>query len=436
MRTVWRQSSPQAQLDELRRYPSLAWDWHLWARDEQLPPESNWTYWLILAGRGFGKTRTGAEWARQQIREGCRYLNLIGATADDARDIMIEGESGILAICPKAERPEYKASQRKLAWPNGATSLIFTADEPERLRGKQHEKLWADEIAAWRYPEAWDQAKFGLRLGSRPQACLTTTPKPSKIVRDLIGDPRTATTRGTTYENRDNLAPDFFSAVIKAYEGTRIGRQELLAEVLDDNPGALWTRRQIDDTRVATAPDLVRVVIGVDPSATGSEDSDECGIVAAGMGADDDFYVLEDASLLASPQGWARQVSRVFSTWNSDRVVAETNNGGDMVEAVLRNVDPDLPYKKVTASRGKMIRAEPIAALYEQGKVHHVGSFPKLEDQMCNWNPIEARGTSPDRMDALVWALTELSSGANIGILGYYRREAEALKQAREQPRA
>ena len=432
-RDVWSKSSPALKAEQLKIDPRLAWDWHLWARDDQLPPSGIWSYWLILAGRGYGKTRAGAEWVRQMVKSH-RYVNLIGATADDARDILIEGESGIMAICPRWERPEYRASQRKLAWPNGATSLIFTADEPERLRGKQHEKLWCDELAAWRYPEAWAQAKLGLRLGSNPQACITTTPKPSKLIRELIADPATTVTRGSTYANRDNLAPQFFAAIIKTYEGTRLGRQELNAEILDDNPGALWTHKQIDDARVKEAPpDLVRIIVGIDPSVTSGEDSDECGIVVAGMGRDDHFYILADRSLIASPQGWATVAANAFHEFDADRCIAETNNGGDLVEAVLRQVDENVSYKKVTASRGKMIRAEPIAALYEQGRVHHVGSFERLEDQMTSYNPVDAK-SSPDRMDALVWAMTELSAGAGTGILSFYRQQADALAEARSEP--
>lgn len=427
LRAVWNLASPKQQLDELRRTPALAWDWHLWARDEQLEPVGDWTYWLILAGRGFGKTRTGAEWVRQSIKTS-RYVNLIGATADDARDIMIEGESGILACCPRSERPDYRPSQRKLIWPNGAVSLIFTADEPERLRGKQHSGLWADEVAAWRYPEAWDQAKFGLRLGDRPRACLTTTPKPSKLVKALIADPATHVTRGSTYENRVNLAPSFFSEIVKTYEGTRIGRQELNAEILDDNPNALWVRKQIDATRVAVAPPLKRIVIGVDPSVTSNEDSDLAGIVAAGIGSDDHGYVLEDASLMASPDGWARRAVKAYHDHKADRLIAETNNGGDLVELVVRTVDRNVSYRKVTASRGKMIRAEPIAALYEQGRVHHVGSFPELEDEMCGFDPITS-SKSPDRMDALVWAFTDLFDNSSTGMLDFMRQAAHREKQ-------
>lgn len=423
MRAAWNLASPKQQLEELRRTPALAWCWHLWARGEQLPPATDWTYWLILAGRGFGKTRTGAEWVRQSIRTS-QYVNLIGATADDARDIMIEGESGILACCPRAERPEYRPSQRKLIWPNGSISLIFTADEPERLRGKQHSGLWADEVAAWRYPEAWDQAKFGLRLGKRPQACLTTTPKPSKLVKSLIADPATHVTRGSTYENRSNLAPSFFSEIVKTYEGTRIGRQELNAEILDDNPNALWVRKQIEALRVEKAPALKRIVIGVDPSVTSNEGSDLTGIVAAGLGADDHGYVLEDASLMASPDGWARRAVKAYHDHKADRLIAEVNNGGDLVELVIRTVDRNVSYRKVSASRGKMIRAEPIAALYEQGRVHHVGCFPELEDQMCEFDPITS-SKSPDRMDALVWAFTDLFDNSSTGMLDYMRQAAQ-----------
>lgn len=422
LRAAWNRASAQQQLEELRRTPALAWGWHLWARDEQLEPPGDWSYWLILAGRGFGKTRTGAEWVRQEVKTS-RFVNLIGATADDARDIMIEGESGILACCPRKERPEYRPSQRKLIWPNGAISLIFTADEPERLRGKQHEKLWADEVAAWRYPEAWDQAKFGLRLGARPRACLTTTPKPSKLVKQLIADPATHVTRGSTYANKSNLAPSFFSEIVKTYEGTRIGRQELNAEVLDDNPNALWNRKQIDESRVQKAPALKRIVIGVDPSVTSNEDSDLTGIVAAGLGADDHGYVLEDASLMASPDGWARRAVKAYHDHKADRLIAETNNGGDLVEVVIRTVDRNVSYRKVTASRGKMIRAEPIAALYEQGRIHHVGSFPDLEDQMCEFDPITS-AKSPDRMDALVWAFTDLFDNSSTGMLDFMRQAA------------
>ena len=347
---------------------------------------------------------------RSQVKTN-RFVNLIGATADDARDIMVEGESGILAICPRSERPEYRPSQRKLIWPNGAASLIFTADEPDRLRGKQHGALWCDELAAWRYPESWDQAKFGLRLGQKPRAVITTTPRPTKLLREIAADPATVVTVGRTHDNRENLAPSFFESIIKRYEGTRLGRQELNAEVLEDNPNALWQRPRIDELRVSEAPELRRVVVAIDPAVTSTEDSDLTGIVVAGIASNGHCYVLDDNSLSATPDGWARVAVGAYRKHAASRIVAETNNGGDMVEHTLRTVDRLIPYRKVTATRGKTLRAEPIAALYEQGKVHHVGSYPNLEDEMCAYDPLGTDGKSPDRMDALVWALTDLTQG-------------------------
>lgn len=388
---------------------ALLYDWSLWARPEQLIPQGNWRTWLILAGRGWGKTRTGAECVREWVKS-YSIVNLIAATADDARDIMIEGESGILAICPPDEKPEYKPSRRCLEWPNGARSLIFTADEPERLRGKQAMKIWMDETGAWRYSESLDQAMFGLRLGDNPQTVITTTPRPIKMIRDLVKAETTLVTRGSTYDNKSNLAPAFLDQIIKKYEGTRLGRQELNAEILEDNPNALWKRERIDELRVSHEPnDVRRVVIGIDPAVTSTERSDETGIIVAAIDSQGHGYVLKDASLNASPDGWARRAVDLYHEYNADRLVAEVNNGGDLVEMVIRTIDPHVAYKKVHASRGKAKRAEPIAALYEQGKIHHIGSFPKLEDQMVNFNPQdETSSDSPDRMDALVWSLTEL----------------------------
>ena len=395
---------------------ALLYDWSFWARPKQLPPghprgampdRADWRYWLVMAGRGFGKTRTGAEMVRRWVRD-YPLVNLIGATADDVRDIMVEGESGILAICPPGERPEYRPSKRRLDWPNGARSLLFTADEPERLRGKQHMKLWADELAAWRYPEAWDQAMFGLRLGDNPQAVITTTPKPVKAVRDLLKDAHTVTYTGTTYENRANLAEAFYNAIITKYEGTRLGRQELLAEILDDVPGALWKRDRIDDLRVTDLPNMTRIVVAIDPAVSTTDESSETGIVVAGVGKDGHGYVLDDLTVKASPHEWATRAVNAYHDYQADRIVAEVNNGGDMVEHTVRTVDRRVSFKQVRASRGKLTRAEPVAALYEQGKVHHLGVLSQLEDQMCSWVPGD---TSPDRMDALVWALTELMLG-------------------------
>lgn len=394
----------------------LKYDWKWWARPEQLIPEGDWVTWLVNAGRGFGKTRVGAECSREWSKE-FRYVNLVGATADDARDIMVEGESGILAICPYDERPIYKKGERKLLWPSGAISLIFTADEPDRARGKQSEKLWADEVAAWRYRDAWDQLMLGLRLGAAPQCVATTTPRPTELIKEIIKDPTTKVTHGTTYDNKANLAPTFFTRVIKKYEGTRLGRQELNAELLEDNPNSLWNLKGIEKERIgrkAVPESLARICIGVDPAVTSEIESAETGIV---VGARDfrepcHFYVFEDASIeMASPDKWAQRVIDTYKTWSADRVAGETNNGGDLVEAILRVKDPNVSFHKVTATRGKTRRAEPISALYEQGRVHHVGTFAKLEDQMCAFDPTleTSDGLSPDRMDALVWMLTELS---------------------------
>jgi phage terminase large subunit-like protein len=387
--------------------------WELWRRPSQAIPVGAWIVWLILAGRGFGKTRTGAETVREWAKS-FNYVNLIGATADDARDIMIEGESGILAVCPNDERPIYKSSSRSLLWPNGSKSLIFTADEPERLRGKQHQKLWADELAAWRYAESWDQAMFGLRLGKNPQAVVTTTPRPNALVKALISDKTTHVTRGSTYDNQANLAPNFFSKIIAKYEGTRLGRQELNAEILDDNPGALWNHALIEAARVKDYPDIVRVVIAVDPAVSSNPDSDDVGIGVAGLGADGDVYVLADATVpdalvpVATPNEWGKRVVDTFDKWQADLIVAEVNQGGDLVESNVRAQRPYVPFKKIHAKRSKALRAEPVAALYEQGKVHHVGILPKLEDEMCEWNPQDPSAPSPNRVDWLVYAITEL----------------------------
>jgi phage terminase large subunit-like protein len=383
---------------------ALLYDWPFWARPKQLLPDGDWTTWLVLAGRGFGKTRIGSETVRLWARD-FGLVNLIGATADDARDIMIEGESGILAVCPKHERPLYQVSKRQLSWPNGAKSLIFTADEPDRLRGKQHEKLWADELGAWRHPEAWDQARLGLRLGSCPQALVTTTPRPTKLIRELLDDASCTVTRGSSYENRANLAEAFFAQIIRKYEGTRLGRQELLAEVLDDNPGALWKRENIEEHAVSVCPELKRIVVAVDPAGSTAEGAADTGIIVAGIGHDDHGYILDDMSLHGSPNEWGTQAVAAYSKYKADRVVGENNFGGEMVEFTIRTVNKNVSYKNVHASRGKTIRAEPVAALYEQGKVHHIGSFPELEDQLCQWEP---GMKSPDRLDAAVWALTEL----------------------------
>lgn len=379
-------------------------------RDEQTPPPGDWRIWLFMGGRGVGKTRTGAEWTIASARD-FPLVNIIGATADDARDVMIEGESGILASAPSGFRPTYSRSLSRLDWPNGCKTLVFTADKPERLRGKQHMRLWADEVGAWRYPDAWDQAMFGLRLGADPRAVATTTPRPVRAIRSLldqVATGRVVVTRGSTYANRANLAPAFFEQIITKYEGTRLGRQELGGEYLDDTPGALWQRHMFEPRRAA--PDLRRVVVAVDPAVSNTEDSDETGIVVAGLGVDGRGYVLADRSCRDSPDGWARRAVAAFEEFKADRIVYEANQGGDLVAHTLRTVANRVPLRAVHASRGKRVRAEPVAALYEQGKVTHVAPFDDLEDQLVSWTPESP--DSPDRLDALVWALTELMVAA------------------------
>lgn len=366
---------------------------------------------LFLAGKSFvptHNTRSGAEWIRERVESGiAKRIYLVGATAADVRDVMIEGESGLMAISSPWCRPRYEPSKRRVTWPNGAIGTTFSAEEPDRLRGPQADTAWGDEFAAWKYPDAWDQLRFGLRLGGDPRAVITTTPRPTAEVRTLMADPTTAVTRGTTYENRGNLAAAFFAAVVKKYEGTRLGRQELDGAVLEDNPGALWTQSRIEALRVRKAPEFRRIVVAIDPAVTSNAKSDETGIVVAGLGTDGHTYVLEDGSGKYTPDGWARFAVNRFKEWKADRVVAEVNNGGDLVETVIRSVDAHVPYRAVHAARGKQTRAEPIAALYEQGKVHHVGGFPALEDQMTTWDPATGE-KSPDRIDALVWALSDL----------------------------
>jgi predicted phage terminase large subunit-like protein len=377
-----------------------------------------------LAGRGFGKTRSGAEWVRAQVGAGtAKRIALVAPTAADARDVMIEGESGLLAIAPSDDRPLYEPSKRRLSWPNGAVATLFSADEPERLRGPQFDAAWCDELAAWRYPAAWDNLMMCLRLGEHPRVVVTTTPKPVRLVRALLKSPDCVVTRGTTRENARHLAPSFLAAIVKQYEGTRLGRQELEAELLEDVPGALWTRDAIERARVATAPVLRRVVVAIDPAASSGESADETGIVVAGLGEDGHGYVLDDLSGRYRPHEWAARAIGAFRKHAADRIVAETNNGGEMVEATLRTVDGNVPYKPVHASRGKIARAEPVAALYEQDRVHHIGAFPSLEDQMCTFVAGVAAGqSSPDRVDALVWALSELMVARGSGLFEYYRQ--------------
>ena len=455
---------PKAEADALIRAlaPDAAaafeYHWRYRARPEQLPPEGSWRVWLLMAGRGFGKTRCGAEWVRAEVKAGRRRIALVAPTAADARDVMVEGESGILAISPDHERPLYEPSKRRLTWPNGAIATTYSADEPERLRGPQHDAAWCDELGSWRFPEAWDMLMFGLRLGIDPRVMVTTTPRPTRLIRSLVDDPKTAITRGTTYANRANLAGAFLDQIVKKYEGTRLGRQELNAELLDDVPGALWNRGLIEAARPPMGfvlPDLVRVVVAIDPAASSGEDADETGIIVAGKDKDSRGYVLADLSGHYTPTEWARIVVSAYRAHGADRVVAEINNGGEMVEATLRVVDDNVAYTGVHATRGKVVRAEPVAALYEQGRIRHMGAFTQLEDQMCEFTPDLDRSkpkrdptdpsslgkggrTSPDRADALVWAFTELlvEEIPSWGIYETTRRKAEAVIRAREEAAA
>jgi phage terminase large subunit-like protein len=412
----------QKKLDSLssEERKLLAHAWKFWARPNQLEPttRTDWINWLVLAGRGFGKTRCGSEQVRKWVKD-YPIVNLVGPTVADVRDVMVQGigaGAAIMEICRPDEKPVHRKSDRQLVWPNGAISMLFSAEEPERLRGPQHMKVWADEVAAWKYPDqAWEQIEFGLRLGNKPQTVITTTPKPTKLIKMLAKSKDTFVTSGSTYENRSNLAKSFFDTIIRKYEGTRLGRQELNAELLEDRPGALWTLAMIDCDRVQSCPPLSRIVVAVDPAVTSGEDSAEWGIVAAGQGpspAGKDwpphYYVFDDLSEKLTPNDAAKRIVWAYQAHKADRVIAEVNNGGDLVEAILRTVNLNFAYSPVHASRGKLTRAEPISALYEQHRVHHVGAFGQLEDQMCDYVPFLSK--SPDRMDALVWAITALSS--------------------------
>ncbi len=392
--------------------------------DHQLPPEGEWRTWMIIGGRGAGKTRAGAEWVRRQVEGAaafdpglCRRVALVGETIEQVRDVMIFGESGILACSPPDRRPEWLATKKSLLWPNGAEAKIYTASDPEGLRGPQFDAAWVDELAKWkRAEETWDMLQFALRLGECPRQCVTTTPRNIPILKKILESPSTVTTHAATEANRANLAESFLEEVRARYAGTRLGRQELDGVLLADAEGALWTTKMMEKCRADKAPDLDRVVVAVDPAASSGPASDECGIVVVGaqmQGPVQDWraYVLADCTIAASsPSTWARAAVTAMEQYGADRLVAETNQGGQMVQEVIRQIDPLVPYKGVHASKGKVARAEPVAALYEQGRVRHARvGLDALEDQMCL---MTARGYdgkgSPDRVDALVWALHDL----------------------------
>ncbi len=408
----------------IEQQAALRWKWAFWARPNQVQPEGDWSTWLILAGRGFGKTRCGAETIRDWVcgdtplsKGKCSRIALVAETAADAKNVMVEGESGLLAVHPIEFRPVYTVSNRTVTWPNGAIATLYNATEPDQLRGPQHDGAWCDELAKWQYAQqTWDQLQFGLRLGHDPRSIVTTTPRPLPIIRKLLADNGSvAVTRGSTFDNADNMPRSFLREIEDKYGGTRLGRQELEGELLEDIPGALWTRSSIDDHRLKQCPDLERVFVAVDPATSSHEGSDETGIVVVGFARDEDGYargyVLADGSLKGTPEEWARKAVSLYREFSADKIIAEKNQGGQMVESVLKAVDRSVPVELVHASRGKYVRAEPISSLYEQGRVHHVGRFDKLEDQMCFFsidNLRDSNNGSPDRVDALVWGMTKI----------------------------
>ncbi|WP_018389863.1 DNA-packaging protein [Ancylobacter sp. FA202] len=406
--------------------PTLDWLRHHWpliGRLGQQPPAlaqggGDWLTWLMLGGRGAGKTRAGAEWVRALVhgRAGPKAgrLALVAESLGDVREVMVEGVSGLLAIHPHHERPLWEPTRRRLVWPNGAVAQGFSADDPESLRGPQFDAAWCDELAKWRYAQAaFDMLQFGLRLGERPRQMVTTTPRPTALLRALLADPRTAVTRMGTVENAAHLAPSFLDTVVGRYAGTRLGRQELEGELIEDRADALWNRAGLEAARLAVAPELSRIVVAVDPPASSTKRADACGILAAGIDAQGMVHVLADESAQGlTPNGWGARAIGLFQKLEADRVVVEVNQGGDMVKTILAGIDPTVPVAEVRATRGKWLRAEPVAALYEQGRVRHVGPFPALEDEMCDFGPDGlSNGRSPDRLDALVWAITALALG-------------------------
>ena len=403
-----------AQRRGLRRH------WRLWAHDGQVTPAGAWHTWMIMAGRGYGKTRAGAEWVRAVAEaDPCARIALVGASLGEVRRVMVEGPSGLLAVASPKKRPAFEPSKRQLTWASGAVATLYSAAEPDSLRGPQHSHAWCDEIAKWDSREghaagAWDNMLLGLRLGRAPQVLATTTPRAVALVRRLLGQADAIVTRGTTAENKDNLPPGFLRSVRVQYGRSLLGRQELYGELIDEIEGALWSRALLEDCREESAAvPARRVVLGVDPPA--SADGDACGIVVCALGEDGIARVLADCSVRRpSPERWARAVAAAARAWDADRVVAEANNGGEMVRSVLHAADIALPLRLVHASRGKAARAEPVAALYEAGRVRHVGALPQLEDELCGimaGGGYEGPGRSPDRADALVWAMSELMLG-------------------------
>lgn len=389
----------------------LRYEWEFWARPEQLEPGGDWSTWLALAGRGFGKTEIGAQWIRSRVKEGAKMIALVAETQKDLEEVMIPR---LLKVSPPNEAPDVRYKPVRLRWPTGAVAFGYNGTEPDQLRGPEFDTAWVDELAKYaKARETWDMLQFTMRKGN-PRTLVTTTPRPIPIIKDLMKAASTVVTRGSTMDNADNLAPKFLEDIVSKYGGTRLGRQELDGEIVDDVPGALWTRDMLDRLRVADVPEMARVVIGVDPSGTGGQDDDgdPVGIVAAGRGIDGRGYLLADYTCKLSPDAWARRAITAYHTHEADRLVAERNFGGAMVQALIKTADSSVAYKEVVASRGKAARAEPVAALFEQGRVSIVGALPDLEDEMVlmTTHGFEGEG-SPNRVDAAVWALTEVMLG-------------------------
>ncbi|MEA2939201.1 MAG: hypothetical protein QOC56_2705 [Alphaproteobacteria bacterium] len=406
---------------------TLSGDWGFFAHRHQRPPllapgGADWRTWLILGGRGAGKTRAGAEWVKGIVRATKGFsdhkvnrIALVGENEHEVREVMIEGVSGLLAVHSRDDRPTWIPSRRRVEWPNGAVAEAFSAEDPESLRGPQFAAAWLDELAKWRHAQAtYDMLQFGLRLGERPRQVITPTPRPIALLKRLIGDPATALTRAGTRANAFHLSPGFIDAIFGSYGGTRLGRQELDGEIIEDRADALWSRALLESCRVAAAPALARIVVAVDPPASARKGADACGLVAAGRAEDGAIYVIADETASGlSPAGWAAKAIALWRKLSADALVAEVNQGGDMVRAVIGEADRSVPVTAVRATRGKRLRAEPVAALYEQGRVKHAGVFPALEDELCDFGRDGlSSGRSPDRLDALVWAVAALTFGA------------------------
>ena len=407
-----------ARLDH-RQLSFLRHDWSVWAHLHQVPPRGDWHCWLLMGGRGSGKTRAGAEWVRAVVG-GLKHpgigrdyrIALIGETLPDARDVIVEGVSGLLAVHPRAERPQWQPSRRRLEWSNGAIAQVFSSEDPDALRGPQFHLAWCDELAKWRYArETWDMLQFGLRLGNRPRQLVTTTPRPIPLLKEIMTDPQTRLVSAPTDSNAAHLASGFIDAIRRRYKGTHLARQELDGEWVEAREGAMWTREGLDAIRIRRAPTLDRIVVAVDPPASSHRRSDACGIIAAGHDARGDVYILADRSVAAAtPAMWAKTAVGLWRDLDADCLVAETNQGGDMVSAVIAGADPSVPVRAVRARRGKWLRAEPVAMLYDQRRVYHVGAFPDLEDEMTDFGRDGlSSGRSPDRLDALVYAVHELA---------------------------